>query len=79
MRETKAKAAARPGGALVWVPLSFLLLAAGLSVGGCNTMSGIGEDVSAAGRGIDRTSENTQEKLRGDRANTAPSNQAGSY
>lgn len=40
-----------------------LLLAAVLAVSGCNTVSGMGEDLSAAGRGIDQTSEATQDKM----------------
>lgn len=47
------------------VLLFLSLLAAVLAVAGCNTVSGMGEDVSAAGRGIDQTSEATQEKLTG--------------
>ncbi len=44
----------------------FLLLLAGvLAVSGCNTVSGMGEDISEAGRGIDQTSERTQEKITG--------------
>lgn len=47
--------------------LLFLLLLVGvLAVAGCNTVSGMGEDLSAAGRGIDQTSEATQEKMTGD-------------
>lgn len=45
--------------------LFLVLLAAVLAVSGCNTVSGLGEDVSAAGRGIDQTSEATQEKMTG--------------
>ncbi|HLO77482.1 MAG TPA: entericidin A/B family lipoprotein [Magnetospirillum sp.] len=46
--------------------LLFLLLLLGvLAVGGCNTVSGMGEDISAAGRGIDQTSSATQEKMTG--------------
>ncbi|MCR6630713.1 MAG: entericidin A/B family lipoprotein [Magnetospirillum sp.] len=41
------------------------LLLAVLALSGCNTMSGFGEDVSAAGRGIDQSSEATQEKMTG--------------
>lgn len=47
-------------------PLALLfltLLAAVLAVSGCNTVSGMGEDLSAAGRGIDQTSEATQDKM----------------
>lgn len=43
--------------------LTLLLLV--LAVAGCNTVSGMGEDISAAGRGIDQTSQATQEKMTG--------------
>lgn len=43
--------------------LFLMLLVAVLAVSGCNTVSGVGEDISAAGRGLDQTSERTQEKL----------------
>lgn len=36
-------------------PVALLILALGLSA--CNTMEGVGEDVSAAGRGIDKSAE----------------------
>jgi predicted small secreted protein len=49
---------------LAGVFLALLLLV--LAVSGCNTISGMGEDISAAGKGIDQTSEATQEKMRGD-------------
>ncbi|MGE5515896.1 MAG: entericidin A/B family lipoprotein [Bacteroidota bacterium] len=45
--------------------LFLILLAAVLAVSGCNTVSGMGEDISAAGRGIDQTSEATQDKMTG--------------
>lgn len=47
-------------------PLALLfltLLVAVLAVSGCNTVSGVGEDISAAGRGLDQTSERTQEEI----------------
>lgn len=49
-------------------PLALLflsLLVMVLAVAGCNTVSGAGEDISAAGRGIDQTSHTTQEKMTG--------------
>lgn len=45
---------------LLWAAL---LLISILAVSGCNTVSGMGEDISAAGQGIDRSSEATQDKL----------------
>lgn len=45
--------------------LAALMLISVLAISGCNTVSGVGEDVSAAGRGIDQTSEATQEKMSG--------------
>lgn len=44
-----------------------LVLTAAVALSGCNTVSGMGEDLSAAGRGIDQTSENTQDKMTGDK------------
>ncbi len=41
------------------------LFAAAFILSGCNTVSGIGEDISAAGRGIDQSSEWTQDKMSG--------------
>jgi predicted small secreted protein len=63
MRVSKATTIARQGGTSLLF-LAFLLLAATLAVGGCNTVSGVGEDVEAAGKGIDQTSERTQERIR---------------
>lgn len=66
-------------------PLALLfltLLLAVLALAGCNTMSGVGEDVSAAGRGIDQTSEATQEKLTGKEHTQPPrttTNPSGGY
>ena len=34
-----------------------------LSIGGCNTMSGMGEDVQAAGSTMHNTAEDTKEKM----------------
>jgi predicted small secreted protein len=52
----------RPG------PISWLLgvLAAGLlvlSVNGCNTVSGMGKDVSAAGHAVSHTAQKTEDKI----------------
>lgn len=45
----------------------FLALATVLLLGGslaaCNTMEGAGEDISAAGRGIENTAEKAQRKM----------------
>lgn len=45
--------------------VALLLAAAAATLSACNTVSGMGEDLSAAGRGIDQTSENTQDKMTG--------------
>lgn len=76
MRPTKAKAIARTRATMA-LPLTLLVLLTALVLAGCNTMSGVGEDVSAAGETLDETSERTQEKITGDRP--APGNQAGQY
>lgn len=44
-----------------------LVLTAAVALSGCNTVSGMGEDLSAAGQGIDQTSESTQDKMTGDK------------
>jgi predicted small secreted protein len=45
------------------VPATVLALLSGLALAGCNTVSGMGEDISAAGRGIDQTSQATEKKV----------------
>jgi predicted small secreted protein len=42
-----------------------LLLAAALMgvVSACNTIAGVGEDISAAGRGLSRGAEQTKQKM----------------
>ncbi|MDX6750704.1 entericidin A/B family lipoprotein [Geminicoccaceae bacterium 1502E] len=46
---------------------AFLALMTALLLGGsltaCNTMEGAGEDISAAGRGIENTAEKTKQKM----------------
>ena len=42
--------------ARLWLTLACLLIAAPI-LSGCNTARGVGEDVSAAGRGIERTAD----------------------
>lgn len=64
MRPTEARAIARQRGTLA-LPLAFLVLITALALSGCNTVSGMGEDVSAAGQAIDQTSERTQDKITG--------------
>lgn len=44
-----------------------LVLTAAVVLSGCNTVSGMGEDLSAAGQGIDQTSESTQDEMTGDK------------
>lgn len=65
MRERKAKAAVRERSIGLLIPLSFLLALSALALGGCNTVAGMGEDISAGGRAIDQTAETTQDKLTG--------------
>ncbi|HTH17145.1 MAG TPA: entericidin A/B family lipoprotein, partial [Magnetospirillum sp.] len=48
---------------LAAVFLTLLLMV--LAVSGCNTVSGAGQDISAAGQGIDRASQATQEGVTG--------------
>lgn len=38
-----------------WLMLPAALLAAGVGLAGCNTVEGIGKDISALGDGIDRS------------------------
>lgn len=64
MRPTTATTRACQSGSSFPLALVFLiLLSAVFAVSGCNTVSGMGEDISAAGQGIDQTSESTQDKL----------------
>jgi len=35
----------------------FMLLSTAISVGGCNTVSGAGEDISSAGKAIEKTAD----------------------
>ena len=42
---------------LHWLSAPMVLLALMVSLSACNTMEGVGEDVSAAGRGIDKSAE----------------------
>lgn len=77
MRPTKAKAIARQSGMTMTLPLAFLVLLTALVLSGCNTVSGVGEDISAAGGALDQTSEQTQEKITGEKSD--PGYQAGSY
>jgi predicted small secreted protein len=65
---------------LAGVFIALLLLV--LAVSGCNTISGMGEDISAAGKGIDQTSEATKEKMTGKPQSSQPyatTNQTGAY
>lgn len=77
MRPRKANAIARQRGADWTLPLAALVLLTALVLAGCNTVSGMGEDIGAAGSAIDQTSERTQEKITGE---DQPSDyQAGGY
>jgi predicted small secreted protein len=40
-----------------------VLIAAVVAVAGCNTISGAGKDVEAAGRAIDKAAQETKKKL----------------
>lgn len=42
---------------LHWLSAPLALLVLAFSLSACNTMEGVGEDVSAAGRGIDKSAE----------------------
>lgn len=63
MRPRKAKVIARQRGPDWTLPLVALVLLTALALSGCNTVSGMGEDIGAAGSAIDQTSERTQEKI----------------
>lgn len=76
-RRRPVTAAARPDGSRLLVPLAFLVLISALALGGCNTVSGFGEDVSAAGSALDRTSERTQDKMTGKETAKQPANRSG--
>jgi predicted small secreted protein len=43
--------------------LAALLLGAAGAVSACNTIGGIGEDVSAVGKGVTKGAEKTQDKM----------------
>lgn len=82
MRPTKAKAkaiAVAERGAERLIPLAFLAVLAAFALSGCNTMSGVGEDVSAAGQALDQTSERTQDDLSGETTSPDEDYQAGRY
>lgn len=40
-----------------------MCMIAGLGLAGCNTMAGVGRDLQAAGRGVSRAAEDTQDFL----------------
>ena len=40
-----------------------LALLTAITLSACNTIGGMGEDIEAAGKGIDNTAENTKEKM----------------
>ena len=42
---------------------TFLFVFSCLLLSACNTMQGIGKDIESLGSGIDRTAQNTKEKL----------------
>lgn len=53
--------AARKG--LAFLPMAALLVVSALALQGCNTVSGVGKDVSATGSALDTTSERTKEEM----------------
>jgi len=40
-----------------------LIVAAAFVAAGCNTISGVGKDVEAAGQAVDRAAQNTKKKM----------------
>jgi predicted small secreted protein len=66
MRPRKANAVARQRGFDRVLQLAALVVLTALALSGCNTVSGVGEDIGAAGGAIDQTSERTQEELTGE-------------
>jgi len=40
-----------------------LLVGAGTTLGACNTVEGVGEDVSAAGKGVSRAAKKTKDAM----------------
>ncbi len=41
----------------------FVVMAAAVVVAGCNTISGVGKDVEAAGRAVDKAATETKKKM----------------
>jgi len=41
----------------------FVLIAAVIAVAGCNTISGMGQDVEAAGKAVDKAAQDTKKKM----------------
>ena len=62
MRQSSTTITARQRGSSLLLFAALMLISV-LAISGCNTVSGMGEDISAAGQGIDRSSESTQDKL----------------
>jgi predicted small secreted protein len=57
-----------------------ILSAVVLALAGCNTVSGVGEDIGAAGGAIDQTSERTQDEITGKSPGSSSSEyQSGRY
>lgn len=79
-RKPRVLTLARPNSNSLGLKLAFLVILTALALGGCNTVSGVGEDISAAGKGLDQTSERTQEKLTGkDHSQDTSGYKAGAY
>lgn len=51
---------------LLALPCLVLSVLAGAALTGCNTVQGVGEDVSAAGQGITNASEATEDAISGE-------------
>lgn len=61
----RAKTRAQVRAPLTLIPLSALVVLSALLLGGCNTISGAGQDVAAVGRGVDKGAQATEEKVFG--------------
>lgn len=79
MRPTNATTLAPWRGSTLTLLLAGAMLISVLAISGCNTVSGIGEDISAAGKGIDQSSEATQEGLTGKQRAQGDQYKAGPY
>lgn len=58
MRDTRVKVAVREKPSVV--PATMALVAAAMLLAGCNTFSGMGQDLQSAGKSVERTAERTK-------------------